>query len=67
MPNVQQPEMRRSEQTPLVQDSAGPPAGGNKPRKERRSVPTDQLSPYGPEGHRGAGSDEPKGRPAEGD
>lgn len=67
MPNVQQPEMRRSKQTPLVQDSAQPQAGGTRPRKERRSVPTEQLSPYGPRGRQAAGSAEPKGRPAEGD
>lgn len=67
MPNVQQPEMRRSKQTPLVQDSAEPQAGGTRPRKERRSVPADQVSPYGPQGRQQAGSREPKGRPAEGD
>ena len=68
MPNVQQPEMRRSKQTPLVQDSAGPPAGGSsRPHKERRRVPSDQLSPHGPQGQGDMDSDEPQGRPAEGD
>jgi hypothetical protein len=49
MPNVQQPEMRRNEENPTVQDSKGPrpkdPAslsGG-----EARPVPPDQVSPYG--------------------
>lgn len=68
MPNVQQPEMRRSGQTRLVQDSDGPPADtGNSPSKEHRSVPPDQVSPYGPQAGRSAESEEPRGRPAEGD
>jgi hypothetical protein len=53
MPNVQQPEMRRSGKDPLVQDSAnnivdaqgGAPSGG---KAEHRNVPPDQQSPYGP-------------------
>jgi hypothetical protein len=50
MPNIQQPEMRRSGKDPLVQDSAkidpdttvagGDPVPG--------PVPPDQQSPYGP-------------------
>jgi len=69
MTNIQQPEMRRSRQTPLVQDSKGPPAGrGSRASKERRRVPTGQASPYGrPERRQETGSDEPAGRPAEGD
>jgi hypothetical protein len=51
MPNVQQPEMRRSGRDPLVQDSAEDKAdstlarggGGTGP------VPPDQQSPYGPQ------------------
>jgi hypothetical protein len=53
MPNVQQPEMRRSGKDPLVQDSAenivdaqGGPSGG---KPEHRKVPPDQQSPYGPD------------------
>jgi hypothetical protein len=67
MPNVQQPEMRRSGQTRLVQDSDGPTPGGKRPHKERRKVPAEQLSQYGPEGQQETSSDEPKGRPAEGE
>ncbi|MBX6750208.1 MAG: hypothetical protein IRY85_11165 [Micromonosporaceae bacterium] len=69
MTNIQQPEMRRSRQTPLVQDSKGPPAGGgSRPSKERRRMPTGQNSPYGrSDQRRKTGSDEPSGRPAEGD
>lgn len=50
MTNVQQPEMRRNEENPTVQDSKGPRpkdpvsvSGG-----EARPVPPDQVSPYGP-------------------
>jgi hypothetical protein len=67
MTNVQQPDMRRSERTPLVQDSKEPTKGSSRGRKEARRVPTDQLSPYGPKGNGGTSSDEPTGRPAEGD
>jgi hypothetical protein len=68
MPNVQQPEMRRSGETRLVQDSDGPPpqtTGGAS--KEHRSVPPDQVSPCGPAAGRQATSAEPTGRTAEGD
>jgi len=67
MPNVQQPEMRRSEQTSLVQESSRPPSGRSRARKEGRRVPTEQLSPHGPKAQGGTNSGEPKGRPAEGD
>lgn len=68
MPNVQQPEMRRSGETRLVQDSDGPKAGTHGgPSGEHRKVPVDQQSPYGPgEGTQGS-SHEPAGREAEGD
>ncbi|MFY1670646.1 hypothetical protein ACN27G_11870 [Plantactinospora sp. WMMB334] len=50
MPNVQQPEMRRNENNPLVQDAKGPRPGD--PTGNRggggRPVPPDQVSPYGP-------------------
>jgi hypothetical protein len=50
VPNVQQPEMRRSEENPLVQDSKRPddtdrPAAGG---RGNRPVPAGQASPYGP-------------------
>ncbi|SCL18084.1 hypothetical protein GA0070616_1427 [Micromonospora nigra] len=68
MPNVQQPEMRRSGETRLVQDSDGPaPGGGSSPSREHRSVPVDQVSPYGPGRSRESTSHEPSGREAEGD
>jgi hypothetical protein len=68
MPNVQQPEMRRSGETRLVQDSDGPPEGtGKNARAEHRSVPADQQSPYGPSANTNGTSPEPKGRPAEGE
>jgi hypothetical protein len=68
MANVQQPEMRRSGETRLVQDSDGPNTHeSSSPRKEHRSVPADQVSPYGPGGGRQATSEEPTGRDAEGD
>ncbi len=50
MPNIQQPEMRRSGRDPLVQDSAetragsAPGSGG-----PTGPVPPDQQSPYGPQ------------------
>ena len=50
MPNIQQPEMRRSGKDPLVQDSAEnkatstPEVGGG----STGPVPPDQQSPYGP-------------------
>jgi hypothetical protein len=51
MPNIQQPEMRRSGKDPLVQDSAkdnagSPPSGGD---TNVGPVPPDQQSPYGPQ------------------
>ncbi|WP_111313803.1 hypothetical protein [Micromonospora phaseoli] len=68
MANVQQPEMRRSGETRLVQDSDGPnPAGDSSPSREHRSVPVDQVSPYGPGRGRATTSQEPSGREAEGD
>jgi hypothetical protein len=50
MPNIQQPEMRRSGRDPLVQDSAelragAAPGSGTDPGP----VPPDQRSPYGPQ------------------
>lgn len=49
MPNVQQPEMRRSGQNPLVQDSAESRAAApDGPRGRTGPVPADQRSPYGP-------------------
>jgi len=55
MPNIQQPEMRRSGKDPLVQDSAvhnvdaqGGGPGGGKPEKSG-PVPPDQRPGYGPE------------------
>jgi|SRR5581483_9200840 len=50
MPNIQQPEMRRSGRDPLVQDSAKQHAGtapGDGP--DAGPVPPDQRSPYGPQ------------------
>jgi hypothetical protein len=68
MTNIQQPEMRRSRRTPLVQDSKGPRSGGSaRSSKERRRVPAGQASPYEPDRRRTQGSAEPTGRPAEGD
>ncbi|MEH1129139.1 hypothetical protein [Micromonospora sp. CPCC 206061] len=68
MPNVQQPEMRRSGETRLVQQTDGPPPDrGSRAGKEHRPVPPDQVSPYGPEAGKAADAEEPKGRPAEGD
>ena len=53
MPNVQQPEMRRSGKDPLVQDSAAnildKQAGGSGGKPEHHgNVPPDQQSTYGP-------------------
>ncbi|GIJ45141.1 hypothetical protein Val02_20270 [Virgisporangium aliadipatigenens] len=55
MPNIQQPEMRRSGKDPLVQESAanipeaqGGGPGGGKP-EHHGPVPPDQVSPYGPD------------------
>lgn len=54
MTNVQQPEMRRNEHNPTVQESKDPGAAGH-PRRggkgERgRPVPDGQVSTYGPAG-----------------
>jgi hypothetical protein len=69
MPNVQQPEMRRSGETRLVQDSDGPQGGtGKSPRAEHRNVPAEQQSPYGPDAATATDApQEPKGRSAEGE
>ena len=68
MPNVQQPEMRRSGETRLVQDSDGPDgATGKSPRAEHRKVPADQRSPYGPGATASSGPQEPRGRAAQGE
>ncbi|HEY2675058.1 MAG TPA: hypothetical protein VGJ07_32415 [Rugosimonospora sp.] len=51
MPNVQQPEMRRSGRDPLVQDSSedrAQGAGRDSGRSRGRPVPEAQQSPYGP-------------------
>lgn len=50
MANVQQPEIRRNELNPTVQDSQGPRPGDPRNYKggESRPVPPDQVSPYGP-------------------
>ena len=66
MPNVQQPEMRRTGTTSLTQDdtSAGGGRGAPSDREDdRRPVPPDQVSPYGttrPDGD--SGGDGPAGR-----
>jgi hypothetical protein len=53
MVNIQQPEMRRNEQNPTVQDSKEPRPG--EPARIKggkgggaRPVPPEQVSPYGP-------------------
>lgn len=67
MPNVQQPEMRRSGQTRLVQDSDGPQNGtGRSSRAEHRNVPAEQQSPYGSAATATHTPQEPEGRDAEG-
>ena len=50
MTNVQQPEMRRNENNPTVQDSKGPRPGDRRQASggAARPVPPDQVSPYGP-------------------
>ncbi|MCL7456368.1 hypothetical protein AB0I85_24125 [Micromonospora echinofusca] len=68
MPNIQQPEMRRSGETRLVQDSDGPQGGtGKSPRAEHRTVPPEQQSPYGPGVTASSSHQEPTGREAEGE
>lgn len=52
MPNVQQPEMRRNENNPLVTDSVKERTGPRAPRGGGRGKdlrPAAQRSPYGPE------------------
>jgi hypothetical protein len=52
MPNIQQPEMRRSGKDPLVQDSAKINATSSAPGGDDRGgqpVPPDQQSPFGPQ------------------
>jgi hypothetical protein len=57
MTNPQQPELRRSEESPATkqrtQDAnpTGGPHGGHHDRAEDRPVPEDQVSPYGPPDH----------------
>ncbi len=49
MANVQQPEMRRNEENPTVQNSKRP-RPGDRPRSAgggARPVPAEQVSPYG--------------------
>ncbi|MGC1212681.1 hypothetical protein DLJ46_09345 [Micromonospora globispora] len=67
MTNVQQPEMRRNEHNPTVQDSKEPgPSGhprnsGTSQGDRGRTVPKGQVSPYGPAGRQMA-DDESKPR-----
>jgi hypothetical protein len=53
MTNIQQPEMRRSEQDPLVTDHAEETAQNALPQttddRALHKVPEDQRSPYGPQ------------------
>lgn len=50
MTNVQQPEMRRSGDNPLVQESKEPRPGDRPGSSSNRGrpVPAGQVSPYGP-------------------
>jgi hypothetical protein len=50
MTNVQQPEMRRSGNDPLVQDSKGPRPSDPRRAKgaDGRPMPRGQVSPHGP-------------------
>jgi hypothetical protein len=51
MPNIQQPEMRRTETTATTgsdTSSGGGRGGGVTKGGEHRKVPKDQVSPYGP-------------------
>jgi hypothetical protein len=56
MTNIQQPEMRRSGESPTTKqrtedaDPATTP-GGSHDRTGNRPVPEGQASPYGPQGH----------------
>jgi hypothetical protein len=51
MPNIQQPEMRRSGRDPLVQDSVEQRASGTPGPGGGRGgpIPAEQQSPYGPQ------------------
>jgi hypothetical protein len=51
MPNIQQPEMRRSGKDPLVDDSAKINPSTSAPGGDSGTgpVPPDQQSPYGPQ------------------
>jgi hypothetical protein len=59
MTNPQQPEIRRSEESPTTKqrtedaDPTGAP-GGSHDRGGDRPVPQGQVSPYGPAGHTAA-------------
>jgi hypothetical protein len=59
MTNPQQPEIRRSEESPTTKqrtqdaDPTGAP-GGSHDRTEDSPVPEGQASPYGPSGHTAA-------------
>ena len=59
MTNPQQPEIRRSEESPTTKqrtedaDPTGAP-GGSHDRSGDRPVPQGQASPYGPTGHTAA-------------
>ncbi|MFD1320562.1 hypothetical protein [Micromonospora sonneratiae] len=51
MTNVQQPELRRGERNPTVQDSKAPGPSDRRPRSgggQARPMPPKQVSPYGP-------------------
>jgi hypothetical protein len=51
MPNIQQPEMRRTETTAMTgsdTSTGGGRAGGVGKGGEHRKKPKDQVSPYGP-------------------
>jgi hypothetical protein len=63
MPNVQQPEMRRSGKDPLVQDSAENAVGSPPDAKGATGpVPQDQQSPYGPQPPRERRADDDEAR-----
>ena len=55
MTNIQQPEMRRSEESPTSKqrvEDANPTSapGGSHDKTDKRPVPEAQMSPYGPSG-----------------
>jgi hypothetical protein len=59
MTNPQQPELRRSEESPTSKqrtEDAAPttPPGGSHDKTGNRPVPESQVSPYGPSGHTAA-------------